>query len=144
MGSVVVAHGLNCSMASGIFPHQEPMFALHCKMILNHWTTREALGNRQVLNAIRCILIQEKQRNIWHTQKRTWCKMEQREIWRCRPWALESCDHKPRIARNYWKLEIKKNRFSCKSLQREQSPAHTLISFCPPSFIYLFTFGHSM
>ena len=57
-------------------------------------------------------------------------KMEQREIWRCWLWALESCGPKPRIAHNYWKLEeIKKNRFSLKSLWRDQSPAHTLISF---------------
>ena len=59
-------------------------------------------------------------------------KMEQREIWRCWLWALESCGPKPRIAHNYWKLEeIKKNRFSLKSLWRDQSPAHTLISFGP-------------
>ena len=39
---VVVAHGLSCSMARGIFPSQGSKWCpLHCKAILNHWNTRE-------------------------------------------------------------------------------------------------------
>ena len=41
-GSVFAVHGLNCSMAWGIFPDQElNPCPLHWQWILNHWTTRE-------------------------------------------------------------------------------------------------------
>ena len=40
--SVVVVHGLSCPAACGIFPDQgSNRCPLHCKQILNHWTTRE-------------------------------------------------------------------------------------------------------
>ena len=43
-GSVVVAHGTSCSAACGIFPDQgSNPCPLHCRRILNHCATREAL-----------------------------------------------------------------------------------------------------
>ena len=43
VGSVVVAHRLSCPLACGIFPDQGlNLCPLHCKVILNHWTTKEA------------------------------------------------------------------------------------------------------
>lgn len=76
------------------------------------------------------VSLYERSRGILDTHRRERdVKAEQREICRCWPWALESRGHKPRIARNYRKLEeIRKNRFSFKSLWRDQSPAHILIS----------------
>ena len=46
-GTVVVAHGLSCSMAYGIFPDQGSNLRLHIgRRILHHWTTREAPSSR--------------------------------------------------------------------------------------------------
>ena len=43
-GSIVVAPGFSCSRAYGIFPDQgSNLHPLHCRQILNHWTTREVL-----------------------------------------------------------------------------------------------------
>ena len=52
-GSVVVAHGLRCSSACGIFLDQgwNPC-PLHC--ILNHWTTREVSVRFKIANFILC------------------------------------------------------------------------------------------
>ena len=45
-GSVVVVHGLRCPATSGIFLDQR-LNPVPCigRQILNHWTTREVLGN---------------------------------------------------------------------------------------------------
>ena len=87
------------------------------------------------------VSLYKRSRGIFDTHRRE-CdvKVEQREICRCWPRALGSCGHKPRIARNYRKFEeIKKNRFSLKSLWRDQSPAHILISlFFSVLFTYLY------
>ena len=43
--SVAVVHGLSCSTAFGTFLGQGlNRCLLHCRQILNHWTTREAQG----------------------------------------------------------------------------------------------------
>ena len=44
-GSVVVAHGLSCSVACGIFPDRgSNLCPLHGRRILNHCATREVLA----------------------------------------------------------------------------------------------------
>ena len=47
------------------------------------------------LNAITCILMRKRQRNIWYIERR-YVKTEQRRIWRCQLWRLERCSYKPR------------------------------------------------
>ena len=50
-GSVIVAHGPSCSVACGILPDQgSNPCPLHCRQILNHCATREAL----------CLLLERK------------------------------------------------------------------------------------
>lgn len=80
------------------------------------------------INLKRSVFIRKRQRVIWDRRGED-SDTEKKMMWRWRQ-ALEECGHKPmkpRIAYSYQKLEGAERILSY-SLQRECSPAHTLIA----------------
>ena len=66
------------------------------------------------LNAIICILLGERQREIWPYTKEKVMWRWNKEIWRHRLWILEGCSHQPRNVSSHQKLEKARNWFCCR------------------------------
>lgn len=60
----------------------------------------------------------EREREYTNTETESQMKTRQRDIWRCWPWRLESCGHKPRKSSSYRKLKEARSGFSPRAFRK--------------------------